>query len=103
MSAWYVFSALGVYPQTPGTATLLLGAPVFPAAVVDRPGRADLVITAPAADDRHQYIDAVRLNGLPLQRSWTDTGLLRTGGRLDFRLAVEPNTEWATNPGTLPK
>ena len=103
MSAWYVFSALGVYPQTPGTATLLLGAPVFPAAVVDRPGRADLVITAPRADDTHPYIDAVRLDGRPLQRSWTDAGLLRTGGRLVFRLAERPNTEWATNPGTLPK
>ncbi|MEU9393295.1 GH92 family glycosyl hydrolase [Streptomyces sp. NPDC048324] len=103
MSAWYVFSALGVYPQTPGTATLLLGAPVFPAAVVDRPGRADLVITAPEADDTHPYLDAVRLDGRPLRQSWTDGGLLRTGGRLDFRLAEQPNTEWGTDPGTLPK
>jgi predicted alpha-1,2-mannosidase len=103
MSAWYVFAALGIYPQTPGTANLLLGAPVFPAAVVDRPGGADLVITAPRADDAHAYIDAVRLDGRPLQRSWTGAGLLRTGGRLDFRLVEQPNTEWATNPGTLPK
>ncbi|MER5449703.1 GH92 family glycosyl hydrolase [Streptomyces sp. NPDC002766] len=103
MSAWYVFAALGIYPQTPGTANLLLGAPVFPAAVVDRPGGADLVITAPRADDAHAYIDAVRLDGRPLQRSWTGAGLLRTGGRLDVRLVEQPNTEWATNPGTLPK
>ena len=29
MSAWYVFSALGFYPETPGTADLALGSPVF--------------------------------------------------------------------------
>ncbi|MFG2793512.1 GH92 family glycosyl hydrolase [Streptomyces sp. NPDC048419] len=102
MSAWYVFSALGVYPQAPGTARLLLGAPVFPSAVIDRPGRKDIVITAPDADDTHIYVDAVRLGGRPLDRSWTGPGLTLSGGRLDFRLAQQPNTRWATAPGTLP-
>ena len=103
MSAWYVFSALGIYPQTPGTAELLLGAPVFPAAAIDRPGRNDIVITAPDADDTHVYVDAVRLDGRALQQSWTGAGLTRSGGTLDFRLAEQPNTEWATDPGTLPE
>jgi predicted alpha-1,2-mannosidase len=103
MSAWYVFSALGIYPQTPGTARLLLGAPVFPSAVIDRPGRKDIVITAPDADDTHIYVDAVRLGGHTLDQSWTGPGLTLSGGRLDFRLAEQPNTGWATDPGTLPE
>ncbi|GAA3833049.1 GH92 family glycosyl hydrolase [Streptomyces coacervatus] len=103
MSAWYVFSALGIYPQTPGTAKLLLGAPVFPSAVIDRPGRKDLVITAPDADDMHIYVDSVRLDGRALQQSWTGAGPTVSGGRLDFRLTEQPNTQWATDPGTLPE
>ncbi|MCT9077450.1 GH92 family glycosyl hydrolase [Streptomyces fulvoviolaceus] len=103
MSAWYVFSALGLYPQTPGSANLLLGAPVFPTTVVDRPGRRDITISAPDADDTHVYVDAVRLDGRAYQRSWTDAGLIRSGGTLTFRLAEQPNTAWATDPAGLPK
>ncbi|MEU4149259.1 GH92 family glycosyl hydrolase [Streptomyces sp. NPDC026659] len=102
MSAWYVFSALGIYPETPGRATLLLGAPLFPKATVTRPHHRDLVITAPEADDTHLYIDAVRRNGHPLTRSWLDPEVLRSGGRLDFRLATAPTT-WATDESELPK
>ncbi|MFI9394191.1 GH92 family glycosyl hydrolase [Streptomyces bauhiniae] len=101
MSAWYVFSALGVYPQTPGSATLLLGAPVFPRATVDRPGRTDLVITAPEADDTHVYIGAVRRDGHPVTRSWLTPAQARHGGRLDFTLTTAPDTDWGT--GDLPE
>jgi putative alpha-1,2-mannosidase len=66
-------------------------------------GRKDVVITAPDADDTHVYVDAVRLNGRDLQQSWTGAGLTLSGGRLDFRLAQQPNTQWATDPGTLPE
>jgi putative alpha-1,2-mannosidase len=69
---------------------------------VDRPGRTDIVITAPDADDTHQYVDAVRLNGRNYTRSWTGAALTLKGGRLDFRLATEPNTSWATDPEGLP-
>lgn len=103
MSAWYVFSALGLYPQTPGSGNLLLGAPLFPYALVDRPGGGDIVIDAPLADAGHPYVDAVRLNGRVHDRSWTDGGLLRTGGKLGFSLAAEPNTRWATSPAGLPR
>ncbi|MGP4043026.1 GH92 family glycosyl hydrolase [Streptomyces sp. 2A115] len=101
MSAWYVFSALGLYPQTPGSASMLLSAPLFPHAVVDRPGR-DIVIDAPAADAGRPYVSGVRLNGRPYDRSWTDARFLRSGGNLTFRLGEQPDTDWATSPETLP-
>src|SRR2546430_4051607 len=34
MSAWYVWSALGMYPETPGTANLALASPLFTRAVI---------------------------------------------------------------------
>ena len=30
LSAWYVFAAIGLFPQTPGRAELLVGSPLFP-------------------------------------------------------------------------
>ncbi|MFC5172040.1 GH92 family glycosyl hydrolase [Streptomyces mutomycini] len=103
MSAWYVFSALGIYPQTPGSATMLLGAPLFPSAVLDRPQGGDIRISAPQADATHPYIDAVKVDGRASDRSWTDARLVTGGGSLTYRLADRPNTSWATGPAGLPQ
>ncbi|MGW3668876.1 GH92 family glycosyl hydrolase [Streptomyces sp. NPDC005141] len=103
MSAWYVFSALGLYPQTPGSATMLLGAPVFPRAVVHRTGGKNIVVSAPDADATHVYIDAAWINGRPTQRSWAGAGLTTEGGTVRFELAERPGTQWATGPEDLPR
>ena len=34
MSSWYVFSALGLYPEIPGVAGFVIGSPVFPKATI---------------------------------------------------------------------
>ena len=44
MSAWYVWSALGMFPQTPGTADLALGSPLFPQAVIALPSGVTLTV-----------------------------------------------------------
>ncbi|OON82939.1 GH92 family glycosyl hydrolase [Streptomyces tsukubensis] len=103
MSAWYVFSALGLYPRTPGSASMLLGAPLFPHAVIDRPGRTDIRIEAPLADSAHPYVSALHLNGRTYDRSWTDGSLLRSGGTLAYRLSDRPDTRWATAESQLPR
>ncbi|MEW2411201.1 GH92 family glycosyl hydrolase [Streptomyces griseoviridis] len=103
MSAWYVFACLGLYPKAPGSADLLLGAPVFTKAVLDRSGRGDIRIEAPAADATHAYVDSVRLDGRAHGRSWVGAGLTLKGGTLSYGLAEQPNTGWATDPAGLPK
>jgi predicted alpha-1,2-mannosidase len=103
MSAWYVFATLGLYPRTPGSADLLLGAPVFTSAVLHRAGRGDITISAPAADATHRYVDSVRLDGRAYDRSWTGAKLTLKGGRIGFALAERPDTGWATDPAHLPK
>ncbi|WP_338703144.1 glycoside hydrolase domain-containing protein [Streptomyces sp. Q6] len=95
--------ALDLYPKAPGTADLLLGAPLFPHAVVDRPGRTDLVIDAPDAGATRPYVAGVRVDGRDHPKSWTDAGFLRTGGTLAHRLTDRPDTGWATDPQGLPR
>ncbi|WP_406375898.1 glycoside hydrolase domain-containing protein [Streptomyces sp. NBC_00647] len=103
MSAWYVFSALGLYPQTPGSANMLLGAPLFPRAVVLRPGGKSIVVSAPDADATHFYVGVVRVDGQPTQRSWTGAALTTGGGTVSFELTDRPDTRWATGPDDLPQ
>ncbi|MGO4748964.1 glycoside hydrolase domain-containing protein, partial [Streptomyces sp. 2MCAF27] len=104
MSAWYVFSALGLYPQAPGRADALLTGPLFPRAVIaPAERRRAITISAPDASDTNLYVDTVRLNGKPHDASWLDGSFLRSGGSLSFGLTDRPNTAWATDPGRLPR
>ena len=43
MSAWYVWSALGMFPETPGTSDLALGSPLFTPAVEISAGCSPLI------------------------------------------------------------
>ena len=49
MSSWYVWSALGAYPETPGSAEVALGSPLFPAITLDLANGKTITETAPAA------------------------------------------------------
>ncbi|MEV0083440.1 GH92 family glycosyl hydrolase [Saccharopolyspora sp. NPDC050642] len=102
MSAWYVFSALGLYPTTPGTGQFVLNAPRFASAVVELPGGPPLKIEAPGADgSKLQYIDEVRISGAPQELVSVDLERLRSGGTIEHRLADRP-TDWATGPDAAP-
>ncbi|MFF2063646.1 GH92 family glycosyl hydrolase [Streptomyces sp. NPDC058200] len=104
MSAWYVFAALGIYPQAPGRADLLLTGPLFPRAVIAPAGkRRAITITAPAASDANLYVNAVQVNGARRDASWLDSSFLHTGGSLSFKLGDRPDSGWATAPAGLPR
>ena len=58
MSAWYVWSALGMYPMTPGTSTLALGSPLFPQAVITLPSGSTLTIDGNGAATNAPYVQS---------------------------------------------
>ncbi|CAM01488.1 putative alpha-1,2-mannosidase [Saccharopolyspora erythraea NRRL 2338] len=102
MSAWYVFSALGLYPAVPGTGQFVLNAPRFERAVVELPGRRPLTITAPGADGgRLQYDAGVRVSGQPRDQVWVGWEQLRDGGSVDHTLSDRPSG-WGTGPDAAP-
>jgi predicted alpha-1,2-mannosidase len=92
MSAWYIFSAAGLYP-IPGTEDYLLNAPIFTRLVLRLAG-GDLVIEAPAASERAVYITAAMLDGVALERARVPWDAL-PGASLRFDLGPEPSI-WAT-------
>jgi predicted alpha-1,2-mannosidase len=95
MSSWYVWAALGLYPETPGAPVLVLGAPLFPLVRMNLPGHR-LTIDAPGASDQG-YVRALTVDGARSNRDWLPASDLVGGGRstrLDMDISATPNTRW---------
>ncbi|GAB2739628.1 GH92 family glycosyl hydrolase [Amycolatopsis magusensis] len=97
MSAWYVWTALGLFPAIPGRAELALTTPLFPKAVLQRGSGQELVIRAPRAPDAG-YLREVTVNGRAHDRAYLEPDFVETGGVLDLRLGDTPRRDWAS-PG----
>jgi predicted alpha-1,2-mannosidase len=101
-SAWYIFSALGFYPVTPGTGEYVLGSPLFRRAVVSFENGNELVISAPANSKLNIYVKDVLLNGKRLDVNYITHKQLLAGGRLYFRMSPEPNKDRGASPEAYP-
>jgi hypothetical protein len=102
MSAWYVLSAAGFYPVTPGTTTYCIGSPLFAELRFNLENGKSFVIKANNASARNVYIQSAKLNGRPYQRSFLTHNMLMVGGELVFEMGPEPNRQWGTGPGNIP-
>ena len=94
MSAWYVFTALGFYPVTPGSDEYAIGRPFVSRAAIHLGHGRTFTISASPLDDAHPYVGAVTLNGKPLDRTYLRHGEIVAGGELHFTMQAEPNREW---------
>ena len=100
MSAWYVLSALGLYPLEIGSSRWAVGSPLFERAVVRRPD-GDLVVEAPGAAD-HWYVAGLEVSDADgAARAVTSPSVehaeLTGGATLRFALSGTP-TRWGV-PG----
>lgn len=102
MSSWYVWSALGMYPQVPGRAELVLASPLFPKVTVHRDNGRSITVSAPGADADTPYVQALKVNGAESTRAWLPESFVRDGGTLDYTLGDAPDTTWGAAPGDAP-
>jgi len=86
MSAWYVFSALGFYPVSPGTPRYELGVPLQDDATVHLPNGRSLHIVARGAEAGRYLVRRVTLRGQVLDRTYVLHDELLQGGDLVFEL-----------------
>ncbi|MYM38634.1 GH92 family glycosyl hydrolase [Duganella qianjiadongensis] len=105
MSAWYLFSALGLYPDVPGSGRFLLHAPRFAKAEIDLPQGRVLSIKAPAAvPGERRFVESVRWDSQPQSRVWLDWEQIQAGGTLDYQLTPQAErASWGTRARDLPK
>ncbi|PZF62576.1 hypothetical protein DEI92_03660 [Curtobacterium sp. MCBD17_034] len=102
MSAWYVWSALGFFPETPGTTDLALGSPVFANVAIHLPSGGTLTESAPAASTTNQYVQSMTSNGASWSHAYLDPSLITKGGSVTFALGAKPNTSFAAAAGDAP-
>lgn len=88
LSAWYVFSAVGLYPW-PCVPGYYITTPIFDRATLRLPG-GDLVIEAPGATGGTRYIHSATFNGEPLDTLWIEHDRIVNGGTLTLTLGDTP-------------
>jgi predicted alpha-1,2-mannosidase len=92
-SAWYVLSALGLYPAVPGVGGLAIGSPLFEDAVVRLAGGQTLHIVGQGAGPDAPYVQNLLLDGAPYSSQWIDWDRLSSGATLEFSLSGTPS-DW---------
>jgi predicted alpha-1,2-mannosidase len=101
MSAWYLWCAMGLYPQNPAVRDLDLGAPLFTSVRVASPGGPTIEVRAPQAGSSAQYVQQLRVDGRSRNQSWI--ALPEHGTvRLDYVLGPAPNPRWAAAANSVP-
>lgn len=101
MSAWYVWCALGLYPQNPAVRFLDIGSPLFTHAVIAVPNGPTITIDAPNAADDGPYVQSLQINGASTQKTWF-VPPIRGSIDLSFVLGAQPNQTWGAMPEDAP-
>jgi predicted alpha-1,2-mannosidase len=100
MSSWYVWSAVGLFPNA-GQPFYYIASPVFTRTTIKLEGGRSFTINAPRASAANLYVVAARLNGKPIDRAWLTHEEIVRGGVLDLDMAARP-AGWATHFTTPP-
>jgi predicted alpha-1,2-mannosidase len=100
MSSWYVWSALGAYPEVPGSAVVALGSPLFDTTTVRLADGRSITETAPGAS-ASPYVRSLSMGGRPRSQTYLPSDVFRTGGTLRWDLTGAP-TAWGSARGDAP-
>ena len=101
-SAWYVFSALGFYPVTPGTDEYVFGSPLFNKMTLNFENGKKLVVEAPGNSKENIYVQSIKLNRKVTRNNFIRHGDLNKGGKLVFRMGPEPEMKRGTGAESYP-
>ena len=91
MSAWYVLSALGLYPIAPGKPVYQIGRPLANNAQIKLENGKTVQIVCRNQGQDHPYIKEVKWNGVALSKLEISHAQLLQGGVLAFEMSATPN------------
>ena len=97
MSAWYVLSALGFYPVTPGSTNYMIGSPQFSLAEIHLENDKSFVINSPGVSDKNFYIQSALLSTTAslMPKKWEMPFLqhndIANGGLITFMMGDKPS------------
>jgi len=102
MSAWYVMSALGFFPVTPGSDQFAIGSPLFRNAVIHLENGNDFTIRAPRTSSTNRYINHMMRDGKPYTKAYIRFFDIEDGHTFVFGMDETPNPEFGTQPSQRP-
>ncbi|MDB6018232.1 MAG: alpha,2-mannosidase [Pedosphaera sp.] len=102
MSAFVVFSMMGLYPVTPGVPIYDLCSPVFNRVTIKLHNGKTLKIICKENSRDNKYIQSIRLNGKPLNQVWFKHADIANGGTLELQMGNTPNEKLGADPADFP-
>ncbi len=96
MSSWYLFHALGFFPNA-GQDIYLISSPTFEEVSLALENGNTLKIVAKGASEKNIYVQSATLNGTPLKVSYFKHSDIAQGGTLEFVMGNKPS-KWAQTP-----
>jgi predicted alpha-1,2-mannosidase len=94
MSAWYVFGAMGFFPNT-GQDVYLLASPIFSQVTMHLGGGKAFQITANNLSEDNKYVQSATLNGKPWEKGWFRHQDIIDGADLVLEMGPAPS-DWGT-------
>lgn len=95
MSAWYLFTALGIYPVNPASGDYMIGSPLFRSMSLQVANGKRFTVIADNNSSTNVYIQSATLNGKPLTQPVIRYEDIMAGSTLHFVMGPRPS-HWAT-------
>ena len=94
VSSWYVWAAIGLYPEIQAVGGLTIGSPMFDKVTIHwADGSKKLMIKANGAATNSPYVQSLKLNGKALDMPWLWLKDLKDNSTLHFSLAAS-ESQW---------
>ena len=90
MSSWYVFSAMGFYPVDPVSGEYEIGTPLFPKMKMNLSNGKSFTVLASNVSKDNIYIQSVKVNGKPYDKSYITHDLIMSGATVEFEMGNQP-------------
>jgi predicted alpha-1,2-mannosidase len=96
LSAFYVFSAMGFYPITPGIPGYQIGSPIFSKVKIHLQNGKTFTVVAENCSKINKYIQSAKLNGTGLMKPVFTHNDIFEGGILTLEMGDTPNRLWGS-------
>ncbi len=94
MSAWYVFSSMGIYPANPMDGKYVFGSPLMKSAKITLGNGKTFEIVAKNQSKDNIYIQRATWNGQAYDKSYITHEAIMGGGKLEFEMGSKPNKKF---------
>lgn len=101
MSAWYVLSSMGFYPENPMSGVYVIGSPVMDKATITV-GSNKFAITVEHQGKKNIYVQKLTLNGHPYTKSYIKHSDLIKGGQMTFYMGDKPSKTFGVSKADRP-